>query len=99
VHFEGGGKKIIDKAVKCGEIELDPSKLGAWDLEGYFDKGRFLRAKCYMEEDKEGLHATVAGLPADPGTGQFSKKRSCLNWDNFNLGTVISEDKSNKLRT
>src|SRR5699024_6526832 len=101
VHYsKGGGQKIVDQAVKTGKIELDKSKLGAWDFEGSFVKGRFLRAKCYMGEDEEGnLLATVADLPSDPGTGNFSKIRSCLNWDNFHIGTKIPKEKSNKLRT
>ena len=54
----------------------------------------------YIRRDEEGnVEATVAGLPADKNSGQFSKKRSCLNWDNFHIGTVIPADKTNKLRT
>ena len=53
-----------------------------------------------MEETPEGERlATVAGLPADKHSGQFSKKRSCLNWDNFHVGTVIPQEHTNKLRT
>ena len=101
VHYENeGGQQLIDKAVKDGKIELHPNKLGAWDFEGYYIKGRFLRAKCYMEQKEDGtIEATVAGLPPDPHTGNFSKSRSCLNWDNFYIGTNIPASKSNKLRT
>lgn len=101
VHFiKEGGKEKIDKLVKSGKIEVHPTKLGAWDYEGEYTRGRFLRAKCYMEETQEGERlATVAGLPADKHSGNFSKKRSCLNWDNFYLGTVIPAEKTNKLRT
>lgn len=31
-------------------IEVDPIKLGAWDFEAKFKRGRFLRAKSYIEE-------------------------------------------------
>lgn len=100
VHYKEEGQTKVDKAIKEGLIDISPNSLGAWDFEGRFIKGRFLRAKCYMEEsEKDGLLATVAGLPADKGSGQFSKKRSVLNWDNFRIGTEISEEKSNKLRT
>lgn len=101
VHFlKEGGKQIIDKLVKEGKIEVDKNKLGAWDFEGEYIKGRFLRSKCYMEEKPDGtLEATVAGLPADPHTGNFSKKRSFLTWDNFHIGLVIPADKSNKFRS
>lgn len=100
IHYLLAGQDKIDMAIKNGIFEVDPRKLGAWKLEGYMKKGRYLRAKCYMEENEEGeREATVAGLPADKHSGQFSKKRSCLNWDNFYIGTVIAPEQSNKLRT
>lgn len=101
VHYlKEGGQEKVDEAVESGLIITNKNTLGAWDFEGSFAKGRFLRAKCYMEEDNKGrLLATVAGLPADPGTGNFSKTRSYLTWDNFHIGTVVPANKSNKLRT
>jgi hypothetical protein len=90
-------------------MERDPEKLGAWKHEGDFERGRYLRAKAYMEGkhviDKktgkkvEHIEVTLAGLPADPHSGQFSKKRSCLNWDNFHVGHEVSPEAANKLRT
>ena len=42
-------------------IEVDPYKLGAWDNESSFDKGRFVRQKTYIEHTvKEG------GKPCKP---------------------------------
>lgn len=103
IHYLKEGEYKIEQAIKDGILEVDAEKLGAWKHEGDFDKGRYLRAKCYMEgnriDDKWHLEATVAGLPADKHTGAFSKKRSCLNWDNFKIGHVVSADQSNKLRT
>lgn len=32
----------------CG-LEIDSTKLGAWDWEGTFNKAKFLRQKCYIE--------------------------------------------------
>lgn len=85
---------------KLQTLDIDNSKLGAWSFDGDYTKGRYLRAKCYMEEKPDGtIEATVAGLPADKHTGQFSKKRSVLNWDNFHIGLYIPEDKTNKLRS
>lgn len=85
---------------KLKELDFDKHKLGAWDYEGYYVRGRYLRAKCYMEEKEDGTReATVAGLPPDKHSGLGSKKRSCLNWNNFHIGTVIPQDKTNKLRT
>jgi hypothetical protein len=105
IHYLMEGQYKIDKAIKDGIFEVDNEKLGAWKLEGQAERGRYLRAKCYMElmiddkTDEKHLEATVAGLPADKHTGQFSKKRSCLNWDNFHIGHIVPPDKSNKLRT
>jgi hypothetical protein len=104
-----GGEEKIEAAAAEGTFERDPEKLGAWKLEGKFQRGRYLRAKCYMEgkmvenkdtgEMEEHREVTCAGLPADKHSGQFSKKRSCLNWDNFHIGHVVSPEESNKLRT
>lgn len=100
LHFEKAGQKKIDIAIKNGSFIVDDTKLGAWKHEGDMVRGRYLRAKCYLEQTTDGhIEATVAGLPADPHTGQFSKKRSCLNWDNFHIGLVIPEEQTHKLRT
>lgn len=100
LHYLVEGQKKIDQAVKNGILIVDDTQLGAWKLEGYMKKGRYLRAKCYLEQTEDGhWEATVAGLPADPHTGQFSKSRSCISWDNFFIGLVIPESQANKLRT
>lgn len=105
LHYLKAGDYKIDKAIKAGIFEVDAEKLGAWKLEGTARKGRYLRAKCYLEEvidEKTGethMEATVAGLPADKHSGQFSKKRSCLNWDNFHIGHKVPYTQTNKLRT
>lgn len=100
LHYLLEGQYKLDKAAKEGHFEIDAEKLGAWKLEGLMSRGRYLRAKCYMEETTEGeIEATVSGLPADPHTGQFSKKRSCVTWENFYIGLVIPPEKSHRLRT
>ena len=96
VHFlKEGGLSKVEELVKNGEIKLDPTKLGSWDVEGDYKRGRFLRAKAYMEDDE----VTLAGLPADPHTGAFSKSRSVITWENFHLGHIVSAEESNKLRS
>lgn len=99
-HFlKDGGVEKVNKAVEAGEVHLHPRELGAWDIEGDYERGRYLRAKCYMEGNGSEREATVAGLPADPHTGQFSKSRSCLTWDNFHIGHTVPKEQANKLRT
>ena len=94
------GQGKIDQAAKNGIFEVDPEKLGAWKFEGHMVKGRYLRAKCYMEETQEGeREVTLSGLPADKHSGQFSKKRSCITWDNFHIGHVVPVEEANRLRT
>lgn len=100
IHYlvEGGQEKI-DKAIKDGVLKEHPHDLGAWDFEGFYKKGRYLRAKCYMEEKEDGTkEATVAGLPPDKNSGAMSKSRSCLTWENFRIGLIVPPEQTNKLR-
>ena len=101
IHYRTcNGQAKIDKAIADGIFEVDSTKLGAWKFEGSFVFGRYLRAKCYMEEKADGeLEITLAGLPADKHSGMFSKKRSCLNKDNFHIGYTIPAKQANKLRS
>lgn len=58
-------------------LDIDDYKLGAWKIESRFTKAKFLRQKCYIEQEDE-LKVTVAGLP---------KYLSYLiDFDNFNTG-------------
>lgn len=67
------------------ELEIDSSKLGAWDHEFTFSKAKFLRQKCYVEygkeqhEESEYYKVVVAGMP--------SSIHKYINFDNFNIGT------------
>lgn len=100
IHYRLSGQWKIDKAIQDGIFEVDATKLGAWKFEGRFKFGRYLRAKCYMEETDDGkLEITLAGLPADKHSGMFSKKRSCLNKENFHIGYTIPPEQANKLRS
>lgn len=44
-------------------IDIDPVRLGAWKHESTFTRGKFLRAKTYVEEIDGDLHVHCAGLP------------------------------------
>lgn len=63
-------------------LEIDPVKLGAWDHEGTFERARFLRSKCYIEEYNGELKITVAGLP--------ESGYKDVTWDNFHPGVSYS---------
>lgn len=53
-------------------LDIDPTKLGAWDYESKFNKAKFLRQKCYIENSTDDIYSdnpnyelkiTVAGMP------------------------------------
>lgn len=95
LHILSEGKEELLKHIK-----LDKTELGAWSHEGYFDRGRYLRSKCYYEERYgEVPEVTIAGLPADKHSGPRSKKRSCITWENFHIGYVVPAELSNKFRS
>ena len=67
-------------------LEIDPTELGEFKVEGYFRKAKFLRQKSYMEEFRKPNETefknkiTVAGMP-----------ESCydeVTFDNFKIGTT-----------
>ena len=73
-------------------VDIDDYRLGAWKLESTFDRGRYLRQKCYIEENDNNLNVTIAGLPKDLG--------KYINFDNFKPGLTITkedEEKDHKL--
>ena len=61
-------------------VDIDDYRLGAWKLESQFIKGKYLRAKSYIEMSPEGkLNCTVAGLPKNLG--------HLVDFDNFKIGS------------
>lgn len=75
-------------------MKLDHFELGAWDVETEFKRGKFIRQKCYIEEDTDGnIKTTIAGLPKKLG--------KYVTFDNFTEGYSIKTtetDKEHKLR-
>lgn len=69
-------------------VEIDDYILGYWKLESKFKKGRFLRQKCYIEQDYEDkLNVTVAGLPKHLG--------KYVTFDNFKVGfSLLASDET-----
>lgn len=64
-------------------MEIDDYKLGAYKVESTFRKACFIRQKCYIEEDYEGIiHSTIAGLPKKLGTD--------ITFENFKVGFTTS---------
>lgn len=61
-------------------VDIDDYRLGAWKLESQYIKGKYLRAKSYIELSPEGrLNCTVAGLPKNCS--------DMVDFDNFKVGS------------
>lgn len=68
-------------------LDIDATRLGAWKYESKFNKAKFLRQKCYIENSTEDVYnenpeyelkVTVSGMP-----------KSCypyVNFNNFKIG-------------
>lgn len=65
-------------------VDIDDYRLGAWKLESRFSRGKYLRQKCYIEENEDKINVTVAGLPKNLG--------KYINFENFNQGLLLSID-------
>lgn len=63
------------------DLDIDPAALGKWKCEGVFSKGRFLRAKTYIEVIDEKLHVTCAGMP--------DNVKEAVTWENFHIGLSL----------
>ena len=69
-------------------VDIDDFILGYWKLESKFKRGKFLRQKCYIEQDYEDkINVTVAGLPKKLG--------KYVTFDNFKVGfSLLASDTS-----
>ena len=47
------------------ELDIDSTRLGAWDFEGSFNKGKFLRQKCYIENHIINEEEYIKGISGD----------------------------------
>ena len=79
-------------------LDIDETKLGAWDYEGRFNKAKYLRQKCYIENytsDTESdnpeykMKVTVAGMPTD--CHQY------VTFNNFKIGASYQGKKQPKI--
>lgn len=68
-----------DVKILCDIIDIDDFRLGAWKHESSFTRAKFLRQKCYIEEDYDGkINVTIAGFP--------KKLAHLVNFANFKIG-------------
>ena len=50
LHIDLNGEDEEEFLKSCG-LDIDSTKLGAWDHEMTFKRGKYLRQKCYIEEE------------------------------------------------
>lgn len=58
--------------------DIDDIKLGYWKNEGFAQRGKFVRQKCYLEEIDGNINITCAGMP-----------KTCydyVTWNEFKTG-------------
>lgn len=65
------------------DIKIHPTELGAWKNEGYFPKGKYLRAKTYIHGDLDNniIEIKCAGMPIEV--------KEKVKWDDFKLGAIF----------
>lgn len=72
-------------------IEIDPTKLGAWDLEFKFTKAKYLGCKTYIEMNDEKTLVKCAGLSTNISIDENYKIPDGVNvevnFDNFNYNS------------
>lgn len=75
--------KYLDERELRSIVDIDDYKLGYWKIESMFSRGKYLRQKCYIEEDlfTGEMNVTVAGLPKKLG--------KYVNFSNFKFGFTI----------
>lgn len=61
-------------------LDIDPVKLGAWKIEGQFERAKYIRPKTYIhaKNDYTVEEIKCAGMPDDV--------KATVNWDNFRDG-------------
>ena len=62
-------------------VDIDDYRLGAWKVESKFTRGKYIRQKCYIEQNDNDLNVTVAGMPKFLG--------KYVNFDNFEKGLSL----------
>lgn len=72
-------------------MTIDDYELGAWAFECEWKRGKFLRQKCYIEENMDGvIEATIAGLP--------KTYAPLINFDNFTYGFTTDDLDQDKIK-
>lgn len=77
----------VDEDILKQFVDIDDYRLGAWKMESTFTRGKYLRQKCYIEENENELNVTVAGLPKNLG--------KYITFENFEQGlSILAQDET-----
>lgn len=96
LHIYLNGEDEEEFIKNCG-LNINPAELNNWKLESKFNKAKFLRQKCYIENSTEDvdnpnpeyeLKITVAGMPKDC--------YKYVTFENFELGASYKGKKQPK---
>lgn len=92
------------------DIDIHPSKMGAWAWEGTFKRARFLRAKAYIEDIYQKRDDSGKWVNCNPDehertvllvkcAGMPDNVKEMVTWENFHIGfdTTHFEDENKKL--
>lgn len=100
IHFickseydEKGNIVLTEDSELLDILDIDDYKLGWWKIESRAKRGKFLHAKCYIEEPYEedsDLNVTIAGLPKRLG--------KLVTFENFKHGMRIKAEENPTLQ-
>ena len=104
VH-EKDGKPVQNGVIPIGEVQngqtvspegipIDPARLGAWKIEAYEKRARYLKMKCYITEEcktQTGKFKTVAKAAGFPKSAHDK-----ITWENFHYGTTFTGPRNEK---
>lgn len=78
IHFIGTEEAITEELAPLVDWE-ETGGLGLWKIEGEFIKGRYIRAKTYIEIEKDGTPNVVCA-------GATKDVKKIMDWDTFRVG-------------
>lgn len=77
-------------------INIDDYELGAWKPESEFERGGYIRQKCYIEEYQGKLNVTIAGFPKYLAPIlKFEDFKIGFTTENLTLNDLIKKAKNN----
>ena len=94
IDNDTGERTKLLQFFKDKNIDIDKSKLGAWDIEGVFKRGKYIRCKTYLEEltydfnKKEKIDKTDV-----KACGMTDSIHKYCTYDNFDLNTCYTPER------